>query len=163
MTDGGAGRKPPKDPELDAAVLRVPYWRALGLGIGVAVLLVPMIWYLATVRGRHGTGIEGDWLDGSQWRVVEVERRPLPRESLMSFRGGRLLLAAEGCDERSVAYRLTADGIMLAMPRIAPPPCGNPAMDDVWQRLPAVHGLTRYGTGLALTDKDGRALIRTRR
>jgi len=163
VTDGSGNRKPPKDPELDAAVLRVPYWRALGLVLGVAVLLVPMIWYLATVRGRHGTGIEGDWLDGSEWRVVEVERRPLPKEGVMRFVAGRLHLAAEGCEERSVAYRLSSDGINLAMPRIAMPPCGNAAMDEVWQRLTAVTGLTRYGTGLALTDTAGRALIRTRR
>lgn len=164
MTGGSPGRPtPPKDPELDAAVLRVPQWRALGLGLGIAALLLPMIWYLMSVRGRHGTGIEGDWLDGSEWRVVEVERRALPREGVMTFRDGRMALSAEGCPVREARYQLTADGIAFAMNRMMAPPCGNPAMDEVWTRLPAVAGLTRYGTGLALTSADGRALVRMRR
>ncbi len=165
MTAPDTKAPPPKDPELDAAVLRVPHWRALGLGLGIAVLILPMLWYLATVRGRGGSGVEGDWLDGSEWRVVEVDRKPLPRAGRMTFQAGRLRIEADDCAPREVPYRLTEHGIVLTLPMPASEPtiCGNPAIDEVWRRLPDVAGLTRYGTGLALTDKDGRSLIRTRR
>ncbi len=138
----------------------MPHWRALGLLIGIAVLAVPVIWYLVTVRGAARPDI--DWLDGSEWRIVEVEGRLLAREAELSFKGGRLIIRAEGCPERSVAYRLTSSGIVLD-PRDAVAVCGHPTADMAWQRLGTVEGLTRYGTGLALTDKNGRALVRARR
>ena len=152
--------KPPCDPELDAAILRVPHWRALGLMIGIAVLAVPMLWYLVTVRG--GARPEIDWLDGSEWRIVEIDGRLTAREADLTFAGGRLRIAAEGCPQRSVAYRLTPSGIVLDQ-REAVAVCGQPTADMAWQRLGKVEGLTRYGTGLALTDKNGRALVRARR
>ncbi len=152
--------KPPADPELDAAILRVPHWRALGLLIGIAVLAGPVIWYLVTVRG--GARPEIDWLDGSEWRIVEIEGRLLAREAELTFKGGRLFIAAEGCPGRSVGYRLTSGGIVLEA-RGAATTCGHPGADMAWDRLGKVEGLTRYGTGLALTDKDGRSLVRARR
>lgn len=152
--------KPPADPELDAAILRVPHWRALGLAIGIAVLALPVIWYLVTVRG--GDRPDVDWLDGSEWRIVEIEGRLTAREAELSFKGGHLIIGAEGCPERSVGYRLTPGGIVLE-PQGPATGCGHPTADMAWERLGKVGGLTRYGTGLALTDKDGRSLVRARR
>lgn len=153
--------KRPADPALDAAILRVPHWRALGLVLGMAILAGPVVWYLVTVRGSSGRP-EIDWLDGSEWRIVEIEGRLLAKEAELAFTGGRLVIRADGCPERSVGYRLTPSGIALG-PRSTASACGHPAADMTWERLGQVEGLTRYGTGLALTDKDGRSLVRARR
>ena len=157
-------KKPPKDPELDAAVLRVPHWRALGLALAMAVLVGPVIYFLSTRSGAPGTA-SPDWLEGSVWRIVEIERRSLPREGQLAFRQGRMVLTAGGCPPREVPYELTNSGIRLTLPAdaMAPARCGEPAIDEVWSRLPRVVGVTRFATGLALTDKDGRDLVRTRR
>lgn len=158
-------KKPPKDPELDAAVLRVPHWRALGLMFAILLLAGPLAYFLAV--GPHAPNSLGssDWLDGSTWRIVEIERRTLAREGELAFRERRMVLAAPGCPSRVIPYELTATGIRLALPAnaAAQAPCGHPAIDEVWSRLPRVSGVTRYSTGLALTDKDGRDLVRTRR
>ncbi|MFM9942486.1 MAG: hypothetical protein ACKVP7_23660 [Hyphomicrobiaceae bacterium] len=165
MSQPGPRKPPPKDPELDAAVLRVPYWRALGLGTGIAVLLLPMLWYLATVRGRGGSGIEADWLDGSEWRIVEVDRKTLAKEGVVTFSQGMMRVATRDCSDLTLKYALTAAGISFDQTWLKQPlkPCDEPPRDLVWQRLHEVAGVTRYGTGLALTDKDGRSLIRMRR
>ncbi len=158
-------QKPPKDPELDAAVLRVPYWRTLGLTAAALMLGLPVVWYLATQDRGGNLPPDDAWLDGSSWRIVEVERRPLAREGVLHFRNGRVVVEAQGCAPREVAYKLTRTGIELSQIGDAAriPPCEHSAMTETWVRLPAVKGLTRYATGLALTDATGRALIRLRR
>lgn len=171
MSQGWTGRHPAEqrkgepDAELDAAIVRVPYWRAFGLAVGFVALLVPAVWYLVAVRGSERPGAEIDWLDGSEWRVVEIDGRLMPKEATARFGGGALTIAAEGCAPRSIGYRLTRDGIVL-VPQAgsqAPSPCGHATVDQAWERFSRVRGLTRYGTGLALTDRDGRGLVRMRR
>jgi hypothetical protein len=152
------------DPELDAAVLRVPHWRALSLTAALLVLAVPVLWYLAAERRSAGTWPAVDWLDGSSWRLVEIERRAVAAEVPVSFRAGRLVIEAAGCAPVSAAYRATTEGIVLSD---LPPPvtgaCANPAVAEAVRRLPAVDGLTRYGWGMALVDRNGRDLMRLKR
>ena len=152
--------KPPSDPELDAAVLRVPYWRAAGLAAAVVVLAGPMLWYLAAVRGGGGTRADVDWLDGSEWRLVEIERRPVADAARVVFRDGQLVFEATGCPPQAVGYTTVPGDIRLAAPGAAPAACANRTVLEAWRRIPDVKGLTRYGTGLVLVDTDGRPLLK---
>jgi hypothetical protein len=120
--------------------------------------------YVARDPDRAGVADDDAWLEGSSWRIVEIERRTLAREGVMHFRKGRLVVEADGCAAREAGYRLTSDGIALTLPNPnTPAPCAHPAMAQTWERLPTVRGLTRYATGMALTDAAGRDLIRLRR